>query len=103
MGSCGLGKGRHHQLLSSWWGVPRHDGLATLQVVAAAAAPKDQSQFKKHRASARQRLDTVFGAKVPAGDRISGSVTLRRMCFVTLPLLSSEREVAFLPLLPTGP
>lgn len=37
---------RHHQLLSSWWGVPRHDGLATLQVVAAAATPKDQSQFK---------------------------------------------------------
>lgn len=98
MGSCGLGKERHHQLLSSWWGVPRHDGLATLQVVAAAAAPKGQNQFKKHRASARQRLDTVFGAKVPAG-----SVTLRRMCFATLPLLSSEREVAFLPLLPTGP
>ena len=94
---------RHHQFLSSWWGVPRHDGLATLQVVAAAPAPKDQNQFKKHRVSARQRLDTVFGAKVPAGDQISGSVTLRQMCFPTLPLLSSKREVAFLPLLPTDP
>lgn len=80
-----------------------HDGLATLQVVAATRAPKDQNQFKKHRASARQRLDTAFGAKVSAGDRISGSVTLRQMCFPTLPFLSSKREVAFLPLLPTGP